>query len=112
MGLIDEEFGDWLVQRGGTYMLPARVALRAVAVAQRRSLPVLGLDGFILWPDATQPFIEHSINLSVPGSDPRDSWRQASEFLVPYRDTSFFFEIVLDDRPGVRASSADSSTDT
>ena len=89
---LGAEFSDRAIRSGGLTLFQARDALQIVRAAQERGIIVHGLEAFIAWKDGIQPYLEHTID-----TDPADNpWRAASEFLAEYRDTSFVFEIALD----------------
>jgi len=88
-----EEFSDRAVRSGGVTLFQARDALQIVRAAQQRGVVVLGLEAFIAWTNGVEPYLEHTLTTELAD----DPWRAASEFLSQYRDTSFLFEIALDE---------------
>ena len=87
-----QEFSERAIRSGGLTLFQARDALQIVRVAQHRGIIVLGLEAFIAWKDGIEPYLEHTL-VTDRADDP---WGAASEFLAQYRDTSFVFEIDLD----------------
>lgn len=81
--------------RGGILFLRASDAVALTEAAREKGVRVLGVDGFRLEDDATQPLIEHSVDFS---SEPRgtDLWTRASDF-IRRQPADLFFEVVLDD---------------
>lgn len=50
--------------RGGIYFYEYADAMELINICRRKSLPILGIDSFIISEDKTEPFLEHSIDLS------------------------------------------------
>ena len=65
-------------------------ALNLIGRCQEASIPVLGIDSFIVTATRTQPFIEHSIDLSYS----KNSYKEAKSFLQTKKDMGFVFEVV------------------
>lgn len=79
-------------------MLRAEDARALIAYARSKEIAVLGIDAFLLEPEATRPSMEHSLAMEGYTSQiSGDPWEAAIEFLRPYVNTSYFFEVVLDD---------------
>ncbi len=75
-------------------MLNAHDALTFIETARRQQRPVLGIDSFIVAETATQPLMEHILDLSGGGL-PSDTWSEARRFVEHRRDSGFMFEIVV-----------------
>lgn len=90
---LENRFRSRGVLRGGVLLLPASEALSLVEAAREGAVVVLGVDGFYLGDGATQPALEHSIDLSVV-SAANDSWSTALEF-IRSRPPGLHFEVVL-----------------
>lgn len=94
MSLIDREFGERAIVRGGILMLNAGDAAKAIHRARDLGIRVLGVDGFAVTADITQPMMEHSIDISATASG---CWDRAIRFLDNYQGSELLFEVVLDD---------------
>jgi len=83
------------VMRGGILFLRSDDAVALIEAARQAGIRVLGIDGFLLGPESTEPSMEHSIDYS---SWPRQSgcWTEASIF-VRSQPSDFVFEVVLDE---------------
>jgi hypothetical protein len=92
---LEREFQSRGVVRGGLTLLRPRDALALVSKAREASLGVLGVDGFFISANATQPSLEDSIDLSNASAS-QSSWDAAEEFLKRYLHTDMYFEVVLD----------------
>ena len=94
---LEREFGERGIARGGILFLRSDIALDLVHRARDAEIRVLGVDGFILSGDTTQPSLEHSLDLSGNRhQNTGDSWKAASEFLQPYAGKDLYFEVVLE----------------
>lgn len=93
---VEHEFRGRGVERGGILFLRPADALDMIAVCRERSTQILGIDGFQLTERATQPAMDHSIDLSrVPAESER--WGLAEQFLRRHLDSGLYFEVVLDE---------------
>jgi hypothetical protein len=90
---IAAEFKSRGIVRGGILILGPHEALAMVARAREQSVPVLGVDGFWITEQTTQPDMEHSIDLGGAQS----SWRRAEEFIRTRADSDLMFEVVADE---------------
>jgi hypothetical protein len=91
---IEQEFASRGVLRGGLILLRAQDALSMVRRCRGEGIEVLGLDGFRLTEQTTQPLMEQSIDLTKSGNG--DSWARAESFLVARLDQDLYFEVVID----------------
>lgn len=78
------------IVRGGTHLYRFTEALELVNLCQKSALPVLGIDSFLVTSSKTQPFMEHSVDLS----DSQNSYEEAKVFLNIKKDLGFVFEVV------------------
>lgn len=90
---IAAEFASRGILRGGILLLDADQALAMIGRARELAVPVLGIDGFWITEDATQPDIGHSIDLGGGAS----SWAEAVAFVNERAETGLMFEVVADE---------------
>lgn len=76
--------------RAGIHFYGYGDALELINLCQKVSLPILGIDSFIVTETKTQPFMEHSIDLSLS----QNSYEQAKAFLESKKLKGFVFEVV------------------
>lgn len=96
MAMIEQEFREQGIQRGGVLMLPPRVALAMVERARQLGCRVLGIDGFYLTPTSTEPSLAHSIDLSARAPADGDCWAAAEAFLEGQLASGLYFEVVIE----------------
>lgn len=94
---IEREFTPKGIKRAGLLLLPASEALGMIEECKRSGLQVLGIDGFILTDKATQPLMEHSLDLSEGVGDDNkiDTWKTASEFVAARSGGKLYFEVTI-----------------
>ena len=80
--------------RGGTLILPPADALAMVERARELGVPVLGVDGFWITDETTQPDLGHTIDL---GRGTGTSWDEAARFIAERSDLGLMFEVVDDE---------------
>lgn len=90
---IAAEFKSRGIVRGGILILGPHEALAMVARAHEQGVPILGVDGFWITEQTTQPDMEHILDLGHVQS----SWREAEEFIRSRADTGLMFEVVADE---------------
>lgn len=88
---IEQEFAAKGVRRGALLLLRPKDALDMVRRCGEEGIEVLGIDGFKLTEQATQPVMEQSIDVSFPRSS--DSWRKSESFLAARLDCDLYFEV-------------------
>lgn len=96
MNKIEQEFFSKGVIRGGILFLPPLSAIDMVRQCKNKNIAVLGVDGFILTENSTQPMMENSIDLSQKRE--RESWDEAEKFLKKYLKSNYLFEVVIDQK--------------
>jgi hypothetical protein len=96
---VEDEFRSRGLARGGVLLLQPRDALEMVGRAREARVVVLGVDGFWITDDTTQPDLEHSIDLGADES----SWEAAARFIDERLESGLRFEVVLDEESGARA---------
>jgi hypothetical protein len=89
---LRSEFEQRGIVRGGTLILPPADALAMVKRARELGVPVLGVDGFWITDDTTQPDLGHTIDL---GSG--TNWDEASRFIAERSHLGLMFEVVEDE---------------
>lgn len=91
---IESQFRERAVLRGGLLFLTKSDALAFVSACMRAGVSILGIDGFRISADSTQPLLEHSVDFSM---EPAACHQQAIQFLREQPDTGLYFEIVCED---------------
>lgn len=74
-------------------MLNANDALTFIETARHQQKPIFGIDSFIVTETATQPMMEHILDLSA--GVPDDTWSEARRFVQERQDLGFMFEVVV-----------------
>ena len=93
---IEQDFYTRSLIRGGVLLLSPQDALNLVARARKERIRVLGIDGFFLRNEETEPSMEHSIDLTAGRDLAKDSWSSAERFLQQRVGSGMHFEIVLE----------------
>jgi hypothetical protein len=57
---------------------------------------VLGIDGFFISPNATEPSMANSIDFTTATLMDKDPWEMADDFLASRMHSSLYFEVVVD----------------
>jgi hypothetical protein len=94
---IEDEFSARGLIRGGTLFLDRDVAIAMIERARIARVPVLGIDGFRLTHDATEPSMDNSLDFTIGDTPVADTWTVAATF-VRERPDGLIFEVVLDKR--------------
>ena len=89
-----DEFKEQGCLRGSSLFLDSIVALQLIERARTLSLPILGIESFLLSPKETRPCLEHILDLS-DDKNAINSWDLASSFVSERAENGFHFEIVL-----------------
>ena len=76
--------------RANTHYYEYQDALKLVELCRKNGVQVLGVDSFIITETTTQPFMEHSIDLSYC----ENSHEKAKDFIYQKRKCGFRFEVV------------------
>jgi hypothetical protein len=90
---IENLFRDKVVNRGGINLYSKQDAIRFVEECQNHSINILGIDGFFLTPDTTEPSIENSIDFTDLSFKKESNFEVVKEFLE-MKDDNLFFEII------------------
>ncbi len=93
MNKIENLFKDRGVQRGGIHLYSKYDALNFVEECYKQSVYILGIDGFYITEDITEPSIENSIDFTILPLKREDIFEMAKKFLDK-REDSLFFEII------------------
>ena len=97
MNNIENIFKDRAVQRGGINLYSKYDALNFVQECYKHSVYILGIDGFYIAEDTTEPSIENSIDFSVLPLNKENILEIAKEFLDK-KDDDLFFEIIYEEK--------------
>lgn len=87
---IEQPILSKAIIRGNAHYYAYENAMELVDICQKNRLPILGIDSFIVTKIKTQPFMEHSIDLS----DSQNSYEDAKAFLNLKKELGFVFEVV------------------
>ncbi len=90
-----EKFKDRAIFRGGVYTFTAADAVTVIEAAARKGYSVLGIDGFFLRPNATEPSLENSVDYSEGAQQHADTSRAAVDFVQQRARSGLQFEIIL-----------------
>lgn len=83
---------DRALKRGGIYLHPKNDALQFILKCKKQGIAILGIDGFFISEDTTQPSLDNSIDFSThPFAE--NVYAEAIRFLE-IRDNNLYFEIV------------------
>lgn len=92
MNVIQKSFLHLGIERAGLFLLKRNDAIKFIIESQKQNIRILGIDGFFITKDATQPSLEHSIDISGRNFNEED-YNQLIEFLLE-KDQSMYFEII------------------
>lgn len=76
--------------RGGLHLYKYNEAIKLIELCRQSHLPVLGIDSFKITTTKTEPFLDHSVDLS----ECKNSHEAAKEFLESKKMLGFVFEVV------------------
>lgn len=93
MNNIENLFKDKAIQRGGINLYSKYDALSFVEECYKQSVYILGIDGFYITDNTTEPSIENSIDFTILPLKRESIFKMAKEFLSK-KDDSLFFEII------------------
>ncbi len=92
---IEREFESRGLVRGGLLLMSAEVAIELIARYRERLIPILGIDGFVVGPDSTQPDMADDIDFSTMDAHV-DSWRFSEMYLQSRIGNDRLYEIIVD----------------
>ncbi len=96
MNNIENLFKDKAIQRGGINLYSKYDALNFVQECYKQSVYILGIDGFYITDDTTEPSIGNSIDFTVLPLKRENIFEMAKEFLRE-KDDILFFEILYEE---------------
>jgi len=91
---LAKKYLETAVERGGLILFPPESALGVVQKCSELAIPVLGIDGFNITVNTTQPDLENSIDCSAFEED--TTYVKTIEFLNSRIDSNLYFEIICD----------------
>lgn len=89
---LPKELRSFAIKRGGIVFFNARSALELLAWLDAEQIPILGVDGFFLAQQSTQPSMDYSIDLS----DSENAAVEAKRHIEKLSDQPLFFEVVAE----------------
>lgn len=92
MNKVEILFANRAIKRGGILLFSKEDTFQFINACKEMNTAILGIDGFFLTSNTTQPSMENSINFS-DRTFTKDIYDEAIEFLT-MRDDRMFFEIV------------------
>ena len=95
MDLIEKEFRDRAIVRGGLYLFCPKDAVDVVRRCAELGIGIIGIDAFIVNESSIQPLMEHSIDFSAQATC-GDKWSAAELFIVSRAEEGLLFEVVYD----------------
>ncbi len=97
MNRIESLFKDRLLKRGGLDLYSKEDTLRFIDECKKDTVPILGIDGFYITENTTQPSLENSIDFSALPIKNGNIYSLAKSF-VAERAESLFFEIIYEEK--------------
>lgn len=94
MNKVTQIFAERALERGGLYLYSRNDAMECILACQVEKVRLLGIDGFILTADTTQPSINDSVDFSSSLFE-GDIYEYALAFLEK-RPETLYFEIVFE----------------
>ncbi len=95
MNAVELKFAKKAIKRGGVLLFEKRHAISFIEECHRFSIEILGIDGFILSSEKTQPSMDNSIDYSTMEGI-KDIYHHAIEFLKSQND-NLYFEIICNE---------------
>ena len=89
---IEKKFKSKGIVRGGILLVPINHALEMILEAEKEGVNILGIDGFFIKDDVTEPSMDNSVQFDEESSNHAD----AKKFLENKRSKGLLFEIVFD----------------
>jgi len=94
MDVIEKEFNNKAIIRGGIYLFNPSDALDVIKKCNELNMKILGIDSFKITERLTQPVLDHSIEFKVSGND--GNWLDAVKFVQERINEGLVFEIVYE----------------
>ena len=85
-----------VAQSSNLLILAPDDAIDLVREAARAGIPILGVDGILVGPDATTSPIEHIADYSAASGSGNGCWADAEAFIESRRGLGLCFEVLLD----------------
>lgn len=95
MNKVESDFKHRAVIRGGLLLFSKEDAIAFVSACEKNDIQILGIDGFYVADDRTQPSMENSIDYS--SSDYRQQLKSVYSFAIRFleeKDEDLLFEII------------------
>ena len=92
--ILDREFAERGIVRGGLLFLRPPDAIAYVRRCAELRVPVLGLDAVRLTSTATQPILEESYDATASGVKGNQTWAVAESFLSSREKMDLYFEVI------------------
>lgn len=95
MNIVENKFLNKSIGKGGLLLFSKQDTLLFIEECQKENISILGIDGFLLLEEKTQPSIENSIDFSSPKyvSKTKNTFLDAIDF-INQRNENIFFEII------------------
>ena len=91
---FEHSFLACATRRSGLTLFRASDARALVDAARAQGVPVLGVETFLLTPEATQPQVDHILDLSG-ANEQCDTWTEAQRFITDRGAGDYFFEVTV-----------------
>ena len=91
---FEEKFRGRGIDQAGTLLLRADTALEMVEALPAENIRLLGIDGFRVSEEGTQPLQDDSVDLSR--EERVDAWSKGRDFLKTRLNTDLYFEVVIE----------------
>lgn len=89
---IEKKFKTKGIVRGKTLLVPINCALEMILEAEKKGINILGIDGFFIKDDVTEPSMDNSVEFDEESLNYED----AKKFLDSKKNKGLLFEIVFD----------------
>jgi hypothetical protein len=97
MNRIENLFKDWILNRGGLNLYSKEDTLKFIDECEKESVCILGIDGFYITEDITQPSLTNSIDFSSFSMKNENIYSFVRSF-VAERSENLFFEIIYEEK--------------
>ena len=89
---IENKFKSKGIVRGGILLVPINHALKMVLEAEKEGMNILGIDGFFIKDDITEPSMDNSVEFDEESLN----HTEARRFLESKRNKGLVFEVTFD----------------
>lgn len=97
MNRIENLFKDRVIQSGGINLYSKYDALSFIEECEKEAIYILGIDGFYITEDTTEPSLENSIDFSILSLNKERIYSMVKEFLDK-KGENLFFEIIYEEK--------------